>query len=268
MGELVFIGLGLYSYSDISLRGLDEVKGADYIFVELYTGLMPEFSIDAFKKITGKNLIVVSRRNIEDEGGQIVLEKAAHGRAVLLVPGDPMIATTHIALRVKAERMGIKTRIVHGASILSAAMGLSGLQNYRFGKSVTIPFPDGDIISQTPYNVIAENKMRNLHTLCFLDIRAEESRYMTIKDALEILLRLEDVNKRGFLRKSELAVGIARAGAEDPIVKADSMRDLIDFDFGGPPHILIMPANKLHFMEAEALITLAKAPKWVMEMVG
>ncbi|MEM2272630.1 MAG: diphthine synthase [Candidatus Bathyarchaeia archaeon] len=205
---------------------------------------------------------------MEEEGGEIILKRALDGRVAFLVPGDPMIATTHIALRIKAEKMGIKTRIIHGASILSAAIGLSGLQNYRFGKSVTIPFPEGSIISQTPYTVAFENKLRNLHTLCFLDIRAEETKYMSIREALEILMRLEEINKLGLLKEDSLAVGVARAGSENPIVKADAIKNLMKFDFGGPPHTLIIPADKLHFMEAEALIVLAGAPKWVMGMVG
>ncbi|MEM1515799.1 MAG: diphthine synthase [Thermoproteota archaeon] len=267
MGELIFIGLGLYNCHDISLRGLLEVKRADYVFAELYTSLMPGFNIGEFKEMTGKDITLISRKDIEDKEGEIILKKALYSKVALLVPGDPMIATTHIALRIKAEKMGIKTKIIHGASILSAAIGLSGLQNYRFGKSVTITFPEGNIISQTPYIVIYENKTRGLHTLCFLDINAEENRYMSIREALEILLRLEDNNRLRLLREDSLAIGVARAGSENPIVKAGALKDLMEFDFGGPPHTLIIPADKLHFMEAEALITLAGGPKWVMEMV-
>ncbi|MBS7654026.1 diphthine synthase [Candidatus Bathyarchaeota archaeon] len=266
VGELVFVGLGLYDHLDISLRGLREVKDAAYIFAEFYTSLMPGFTLDDFRKISGKDVTVVSRRNLEDEGGKAILERARHTKVVLLVPGDPLIATTHIALRLKAEREGIKTKVVHGASVISAVIGLSGLQNYRFGKSVTIPFSEGGRLSKTPYLVVAENKARNLHTLCFLDIRVEENKYMTIKEALETLLALEENNRQGVITGKKLAVGIARAGSEDVMVKADAIKDLVNFDFGRPPHSLILPSEKLHFMEAEALIMLANAPKWVMEM--
>ncbi len=268
MGELIFVGLGLYGCLDISLRGLEEVKRADYVFVEFYTSLMPDFSIEGFRRISGRDLIVVSRRDIEDEDSRIILEKARNAKVVFLVPGDPLIATTHLAIRVKAEKMGIKTKIIHGASIISAAIGLSGLQNYRFGKSVTIPFPEGNRISQTPYLVIAENKFRDLHTLCFLDIKADEAKYMKIREALKILLELEKGKKRNVINEESLAVGIARAGSENVIVKADSFKNLINFDFGNPPHSLIIPAERLHFMEAEALINLAGAPKWVRRMIG
>jgi len=264
---LIFIGLGLHDELDISLRGLDAVKQSDFIFAEFYTSLMSGFSKERFERKTGRKIRVLSRKDLEDEEGELILRKAAEGSAVLLVPGDPLIATTHIDLRIRAERWGVKTRIIHGASIMSAVIGLSGLQNYRFGRSVTIPFPHGEQLSETPYEVISENKTRNLHTLCFLDIEVEEGRYMTINDSLRVLLKLEERRQKGMITPVSMAVGIARAGSEDPLVKADRVRNLLSFDYGNCPHSLIIPSEHLHFMEAEALITLASAPDDVRRMV-
>ena len=267
MGELVFIGLGLFDEKDISLRGIEEAKGADFVFVELYTSLLAGFSLNKLENLIGKEIILLTRRDLEDENGEEIIKKAENGKVAFLVPGDPLIATTHISLRIEAEKRGIKTKVVHSASIISAAIGLSGLQNYRFGRSVTIPFSDGDFISRTPYEVIAENRARDLHTLCFLDIDAENGRYMRINEALEILLSLEDEIRKKVISAESLAVGVSRAGAEDPVVKAGAIKDLLTFDFGKPPHILIIPSEKLHFMEAEALRVLADAPKWVEELI-
>jgi len=258
-GEIVFVGLGLHDEVGISLHGLEEVKTADTAFIELYTSFMPNFSIKRFEKISGKKLNVVSRRELEEESGETILKAAENGKTVLLVPGDPLIATTHVALRIEAEKHGIKTRIVHGASILSAVMGLSGLHNYKFGKSVTIPFPD-EILSETPYDVIAQNKKLGLHTLCLLDIKAEEKRYLSIRESLDLLLKIEQKKKKRVVTMDSLVVGIARAGSKNPIVKADSVKKLLNYDFGEPPYTIVFP-GKLHFMEAEALITLAGGPE-------
>lgn len=266
MGELVFVGLGLFSESDMSLRGLEKIQKADFVYAEFYTSLMAGLSLENLEKRTGKKVIVVTRRILEEENGEPILQKAEQAKVAFLVPGDPLIATTHIDLRIRAERRGIRTGVVHGASIVSAAVGLSGLQNYRFGRSVTVPFPEKGFISETPYGVIAENKARNLHTLCFLDIRAEEQRYMTIKVALESLFSMEEEKRQRVVTPESLAVGVARAGAEEVTVKAERVRNLVGFDLGGAPHVLIFPADRLHFMEAEALITLAHAPEWVREM--
>ena len=264
MGELVFVGLGLFSELDISLRGLEEIKKADFVYAELYTSLMAGLSLENLKAKGGKEVRVVARRILEDENGEPILQKAEHAKVVFLVPGDPLIATTHIDLRIRAKKRGIKTRIVHGASIVSAAMGLSGLQNYRFGRSVTVPFPEDGFISETPYSVIAENKARNLHTLCFLDLDVEENRYLTLNEALESLLKVEKKKPKSIISAGTLAVGLARLGSTEQVVKADTVRQLRAHNFGSPPHALIFP-GKLHFMEAEALITLAKAPRKIRD---
>jgi len=258
LGEVVFVGLGLHDEMGVSLRGLEEVKTAKTVFVELYTSFMPNFSISRFEKISGKKLQTVSRKELEEENGRKILKVAENGKAVLLVPGDPLIATTHIALRIQAEKLGIKTRIVHGASILSAVIGLSGLHNYKFGKTVTIPFPEN--FSETPYEVITQNKKLGLHTLCLLDIQTEEKRHLRIHEGLETLLKIERKRKKKMVTVETLAVGIARAGSDNPTVKAGFVKELLDYDFGEPPYSIIFP-GKLHFMEAEALIVLAGAPE-------
>ncbi len=62
-----------------------------------------------------------------------------------------------------------------------------------------------------------------------------------------------------------LVIGVARAGSPATNSEGGLLEDVIEFDFGAPPHTLIFP-GKLHFMEAEALIALADAPQEVMEM--
>jgi len=255
--ELIFIGLGLNDEKGISLKGLEETKTADHVFLELYTSLLPDFSLKHLEALSGKRVHVVTRRNLEEENGALILNAAEKGKAVLLVPGDPFIATTHVALRIEAEKRGVKTRIVHGASILSAIVGLSGLHNYKFGKTVTIPFPEN--FSETPYNVIAQNKKLGLHTLCLLDLKVDEKRFLSIKEALALLLECEQKRKKRVVTPNTLAVGAARVGSDKPALKADSVRRLLKFAFGEPPHSLIL-LGQLHFMEAEALAAFAGAP--------
>jgi len=266
LGELMFVGLGLNSERDMSLHGAEETRTAQTVFAESYTSLMPELNLSSLEKLVEKRITVISRRDLEEDEGKKILKAAEKGKAVLLVPGDPLIATTHIDLRIRAERQGIKTRVVHGASIVSAVMGLSGLQNYKYGRSVTIPFSNQGVVAETPYSVIEENKKRGLHTLCFLDIKAEEKRYMTVKEGLQTLIKVEKQKRKRVVTSDMVAIGLARAGSKQPVVKADSINQLLKFDFGAPPHSLVFP-GRLHFMEAEALITLAGAPESVRRMV-
>jgi len=260
LAELVLIGLGLYDEDDISLRGLSEAKTADIVFAEFYTSLMAGLSLKRLESLTGKEITVISRRWLEEENCKQLLDAAVRSKVALLVPGDPLISTTHVDLRIKAERAGIRTKVVHGSSITSAVVGLSGLQNYKFGRSVTIPFIYSPDVSEVPYNVIKMNQHLGLHTLCFLDMEAEERRYMTIKEGLATLRILEKKRRERIITDEMLVVGIACAGSNNPIVKAGRLRDVIDHDFHMLPHSLIFP-GKLHFVETDALIELANAPE-------
>ncbi|MCX8153249.1 MAG: diphthine synthase [Candidatus Bathyarchaeota archaeon] len=258
MNELVFVGIGLHDEKSLSLQALEEIKTADHVFIELYTNFLPHFSIKRLEEMVTKQIRIISRRNLEEENGALILEAAKAGKAVFLVPGDPFIATTHVTLRIEAAKRGIKTRIIHGPSVISAVIGLSGLHNYKFGKTVTVPFAEN--FSETPYNVIAQNKSLGLHTLCLLDLKVDEERFLSINEALKLLLQIEQKRKEDIITAETIAVGIARAGSNCPTLKADHVKTLLAYDFGGPPQSLIFP-GELHFMEADALVLLAGAPK-------
>jgi len=257
---LVFIGLGLHG-EGMSLAGLREAQGADVIYVELYTSVVPNFNIKELEQKIGKPIKIVTREKVEQLPHEI-LESARRSKVAFLVPGDPMVATTHIDLRLRAAKAGIQTKIVHAASIASAAAGLAGLQSYKFGRSATVPFPDNP--SQTPYEVLAENRARGLHTLLLLDIRADEGKVMTANEAIEIMLKLEGKLKKKVFTPNILAVVVARAGSDDATIKADKAVKLGKLNFGPPPHVLIVP-GKLHFMEAQALRVFAGAPEDVVK---
>lgn len=258
MNELVFVGLGLNDECGVTVKGLEETRSADAVFMETYTSRMPDFSMQRFEAMCCKKVQMLQRRDLEEDNGQLILQAAKMGKAVFIVPGDPFIATTHVTLRIDAEKQGIKTRVVHGISIMSAIVSLSGLHNYKFGKTVTVPFADN--FSETPYNVIAQNKKLGLHTLCLLDLRSAENRYLSINEGLKLLLDVEAKKKQDVVTFDTPALGIARAGSDNPTLKADFVGKLFGYDFGEPPFSLIIPGD-LHFMEIDALIAFAGAPK-------
>jgi len=261
---LTFIGLGLYDEKDITVKGLEAVKNADAVYVEFYTSNLIGTSIEKIEKFYGKKLIVLSREEVELE--PLWLSRSKKENIVFLSGGDAMVATTHIDLRLRAKDMGVKTAIIHASSISSAVSGLSGLSNYRFGKSTTIPFPyirnDKTIISEAPYDTIKMNWKNDLHTLVFLDIDREKG-FMDLKKATSLLLEMEGRRGEGVLVNA-LGVGIARAGSPSPAVHSDYLERLKDHDFGGPLHILLIPAS-LHFIEAEALVKFCGAPPEILK---
>lgn len=258
MGELIFIGLGLSGERDLTLRALDMIKTADKIFFENYTSIAHDLDEKNFHNLTKKSLTYLSRQDIEDNNAEIVFDVAKDKKAVFLVIGDPLVSTTHADMRIAAAKRGIKTSIIHNTSIISAICGITGLQNYKFGKSASIPFIEQNYFPDSPYNVIYENLDRNLHTLLFLDIRPNKS--MDIQTSIDVLKSIEARQNKNIINKDTLVVGVARAGSSDSFVRCDYLPSIISCDFGPTPHTLIIPA-KLHPIEAEYLHIFAKAPK-------
>ncbi len=249
-GSLVFVGLGLDDERGMTLRGLEEAKAADVVFAEFYTSTLRQGSISRLEKALGKEIRVLSRQEVEDASA--LLEACKDRKVVLLVAGDPMAATTHVDLRIRAHAVGARTSVVHGPSVFTSVAGLLGLQHYKFGRTTTLPFPQEGYSPTSPYDVVCENISRRLHTLVLLDIDADHSRYMTANEGLHLLMDLEGRVGKGALTKDTVVCVVARAGSDDAVVRAGRIGDILDEDFGPPLHSIVVP-GKLHFMEEEAL---------------
>ncbi|MCA1812936.1 MAG: diphthine synthase [Halobacteriales archaeon] len=255
MGSLTFVGLGLHDARDVSLRGLSVIQAADHVFLETYTSLLQ--GADKVAKEWGKPVVRLTRAQVED--GSMLLDAARAGSAVLCVVGDSMSATTHVELRVRAAKEGIATRLVPGASILTAAAGLLGLQSYKFGRVTTLAFPHGQYLAESPAEVIAQNRERGLHTLVLLDLDAEKGRYMSASEGTRVLLGIAKRRPELGLSADTLACAVARAGSDAPLVRAATLRELAQLDLGPPLHCLVVP-GQLHDLEQEALRVLAGLP--------
>lgn len=76
-------------------------------------------------------------------------------------------ATTHSDLVVRAKSLGIEVRVVYNASVMNA-IGICGLQLYRYGETVSIPFFTETWKPSSFYEKIQKNRGLGLHTLCLL----------------------------------------------------------------------------------------------------
>ena len=137
---LTFVGLGLWDERSITVEGRAALRDADRVFAEFYTSRLMGTDVDALAAHHDVDIEVRDRAGVEGDPGPI-LDAAAAGDAVFLTAGDTMISTTHVDLRLRAHDRGIDTRVIHGTTAEAAAASLTGLQNYRFGKATTLPFP-------------------------------------------------------------------------------------------------------------------------------
>lgn len=246
---LHLIGIGLDSEKDITLKGLELVQKAELVYLEVYTSKL-NCSLINLAKLYNKQITLADRAMVEGDNNEI-LEHAKVMDVAFLVIGDPFSATTHLDMMMRAKKEGIVVTVTNNASILTA-VGITGLQLYKFGKTTSVPYPEENFQPETAYEVIAQNKMNGLHTLVLLDIKYEQQRFMTVNEALAILLAIEEKRGENVFTSETLCVGCARLGSSDPTIISGTARQLLAKDFGGSLHCLLVPGT-MHFMEEEAL---------------
>ncbi|QSG01961.1 diphthine synthase [Natranaeroarchaeum sulfidigenes] len=255
---LTFVGLGLYDERSITVEGQRALREADRAFAEFYTSKLIGTSAEELEAHHGTEIDVRDRAGVEQDP-EPILDAAASGDAVFLTAGDTMISTTHVDLRLRAHERGIETRVIHGITAQTATSSLTGLQNYRFGKATTLPFPyahGADGLPASVTDTIEANRDADLHTVVYLDIKADREEYMTADVGAELLAEeYPDL----------VGVVVARAGSPEPLVEAAPLSDLAEREFGEPLHLLVIP-GELHLLEADALCELAGADRDALEI--
>ena len=113
---------------------------------------------------------------------------------MLISYGDPYIATTHLELKTRAMRENIKTKTIHSSSIVSSLIGEVGLHYYKVGKVLTIMNDPKSMI--TPYNIIFDNLLSKTHSVILLEYNEDKSFFLDPKDALTLLLDVENTQNR------------------------------------------------------------------------
>ena len=139
--------------------------------------------------------------------------------------------------------------MANNASVINA-IGITGLELYKFGKVTSIPFNNKDV--EAPYQVLEMNKKNRMHTLFLLDLSPKDKKFLAIKDAINFLISVDKKSNKRIFTEDTPCVGCARLGSKSPSIKFGYAKEIISFDFGKPPYCLIVPGD-LHFMEEESL---------------
>ena len=164
---LLLVGMGMGRLEGMTQEALDAATKADHRRYEAYTALWPEAELVRLETAIGP-VQRVMRPEVEEPDELFALAKQS--LVALLVVGDPLQATTHVDLQLRAQEMGVECRVFHGISITSVVTGAVGLSNYKFGRQTTLTYPYGDWIATSPLDVIASNWEQHLHTLALLDL--------------------------------------------------------------------------------------------------
>ena len=164
---LLLVGMGMGRLEGMTTEAIQAATQADHRRYEAYTALWPEDELARLEATVGP-IQRVMRPEVEEP--EEIFALAKDSLVALLVVGDPLQATTHVDLQLRARETGIECHVFHGISITSVVTGAVGLSNYKFGRQTTLTYPYGDWIATSPMEVLAANWEQNLHTLALLDL--------------------------------------------------------------------------------------------------
>lgn len=164
---LRLIGMGPGGTGGMTLAAVKAAKESDYRMYEAYTALWNDVEISTLENEVGK-IQKIMRPQVENPVE--ILELAKDFLVAVLIVGDPLQATTHVDLQLRALDAGIECEIIHGVSITTLVTGAIGLSNYKFGRQTTLTYSYENWIATSPLEIIAMNKLQGLHTLVLLDL--------------------------------------------------------------------------------------------------
>lgn len=241
------VGSGLWRGDDISVRGMNVCKECSKVYLDRYTRAFEEKELKKLEEIIEKKIIKLERKELEETLN--FLNESEKENVCLIVPGDPLIATTHVTIIEECKKRNIEYEIIHGSSIFTALPGECGLMTYKVGGSCTIPMREKRIVPYSIYDKINENRERGYHTLVFLDTTPEKE--MEISEAMEIMQEIENEKKlKIFNDENKIIVG-ACMGSDKQKLIYEKIGILKKMNFE-KPCTLIIP-GKLHFSEEEHL---------------
>lgn len=244
---LYLIGIGLKP-KQITHEALEILKQCDEIYLETYTSVYSEGEVEELEEMVGKGVQALDRKGVEENFDKII-ESAKEKDVALAVFGNALSATTHAQILIDAKNAKVKTQVFPGISIMNY-LGKTGLSEYKFGRTTTLVYPRENYAPESFYDIIKENKLSGLHTLCLLDIDVEKKLFMSVKDAIEILEEIEVRNNENIMKKS-LLVAICAAGSEKEKIAAGSADELKKMKLPRPASLIV--CGKLNEKEEEAL---------------
>ena len=250
---LWLIGLGPGDLGLMTADAIEHARACDFRFLEGYTATLPGDQEGQLESLVG-DWKKAMRPMVEDPTD--ILSLANENSVALLVVGDPMQATTHVDLESHCAEQGIDFSVIPGLSATSLAVSLSGLQSYRFGRQVTLPFAYGEYLPTSPLEMIDSNYNNNLHTLVLLDLDptgmgVETPQPMQPKQAVEILQAMFEklIEREGGVRESMTtaitnwdAILLSDLGTSDQRVVSGDLEDIAKLT-DGRIHCLILPAE-------------------------
>ena len=254
---LWLIGIGPGDLGHMTERARSVARGCKKRYLEGYTAVLPTEQEALLESVVGPWERMM-RPSVESP--EALLDESRNDSVALLVVGDPMQATTHIDLEARCMEEGIGFEVIPGMSATSLAVSLSGLQSYKFGRQVTLPYPYGDYLATSPLEMILRNLEGGLHTLVLLDLdptgmgldlptpMSPSQAISTLGEMEEKWLEERDGLDSTGVKKNALAVNewegvlLSDVGTKGQRVFSGSLKEISKVH-GGRVHSLIIPSE-------------------------
>jgi diphthine synthase len=265
---LNLIGIG-YKKEDISLEALEIIKNSDEIFLEYYTSFY-ESKFEELEELFGKKITISDRNLIETEIEEKIINPSKTKNISLLVIGDPLIATTHTDLLLRAKENKVETKIIHNVSI-GNFITRTGLQFYKFGKITSIPFFSEKFMPRTPFLIYLDNHRIGAHSLFLLDLNPSNDfaykgneLYLKAHKALNFLIKIPKImiENEEIEEKDSISIDLetpaiicSKLGFKEEKILYGQIGELISLDkhLNLPPPLCIIIPGDMHEMEEKYL---------------
>ena len=244
------IGIGPGDLGHISDRAKLVARGCEKRYLEGYTAILPRSQEEILESVVGPWERIM-RPSVENPAD--LMSEAREHAIGLMVVGDPLQATPHIDLEARCAEEGVGFGVVPGMSATSLAISLSGLQSYKFGRQVSIPYPYGEYLAISPLEMLLSNISNGLHTLILLDLDptgmgSDPPTPMTPGVALSILEKMvERYSELGTEESLEspgdwLGILLSDVGTQEQRIVSGTLREVCQND-AGLIHSLIIPSD-------------------------
>lgn len=252
---LVLVGVG-YKGGMATLEALEVLSRADKVYIDVYTNPRARELVSDVERVAPGKVVIADRRLLEEYAGRII-EESSKSVIAVVVAGDPLIATTHVALLAEAKKKGIEVRYYPGVSGVCAAKAASLLHYYRFGRTVTVPGPWRGVKAYSLVEFVYSNLCNGLHTAALLDVDENSGEQLSPGEAASILMSLERevAGEAGFPPSLGLLPALlVEAGAHGShrVLGYSSLEDLARRGAPGGVYTMVIPAEP-HPTEAWAI---------------
>jgi diphthine synthase len=250
---LALIGLGTQGTDSIPAGAVEYARSSDSVFADVYTSPWPDGLMAKVAGLLGRELVPATRVLLED--GRRIMEEGSRGSVCILCMGDPLVATTHMTLRLRAMELRIPVKVFYSSGVLNTVFGETGLHPYKLGRVVTLVRSEPAALGSV-YSSVKETLGLGLHVLLLLEYSHDEGFSLDPADGLRMMSEVEKSYRLGIFTDDRLVIVASRLGWPDQSVRAGPLASMLNLEFGPPPHSIVIPGS-LHYTESEALVALA-----------